>query len=43
MHDQPEATEDEQELAQERQDEEEAMRAPGHDDPDRPAEEEREA
>jgi diacylglycerol kinase family enzyme len=35
MHDNPDATEDEQELAQTgRQQEEEAMRGPGHDDPD---------
>ena len=37
MHDQPEPTEEEQEQAQGgRQAEEEAMRYPGHDDPERP-------
>jgi hypothetical protein len=35
MHDQPEPTEEEQELVPERQQEEEAMRGPGHHDPDR--------
>ena len=40
MQDQPEPTEEEQEQAQERQGEEEAMRYPGHDDPQRPPEEE---
>jgi 3,4-dihydroxy-2-butanone 4-phosphate synthase len=34
-HDQPEPTEEEQELVQERQQEEEAMRGPGHVDPER--------
>jgi hypothetical protein len=37
MHDQPQPTEEEQELANEdRQSEEEAMRYPGHDDPPSP-------
>ena len=37
MHDQPEATEEEQEQAQGgRQAEEEEMRYPGHQDPERP-------
>ena len=34
MHDQPEPTEDEQEQGPERRREEDAMRAPGHDDPE---------
>jgi hypothetical protein len=39
VHDNPEPTEEEQELAQEgRQQEEEAMRGPLHDDPDEAAE-----
>jgi hypothetical protein len=39
MHENPDATEEEQELAQtERQQEEEGMRYPGHDDPDKEAE-----
>ena len=33
MHDQPEATPDEEERAPEEQGEHEAMRGPGHDDP----------
>jgi hypothetical protein len=38
VHDNPEATEEEQELAQEgRQQEEDAMRGPGHEDPDEQA------
>ena len=39
MQDQPEPTEEEQELAQERQDEEDAMRHAGHDDPQHPPDE----
>lgn len=35
MQDQPEATEEEQEQVLDRQEEEEAMRGPGHDDPQR--------
>jgi hypothetical protein len=34
QHDQPEPTEEEQELVPERQQEEEAMRGPGHEDPE---------
>ena len=34
MHDQPEPTEEEQEQAPERVPEEDAMSAPGHDDPE---------
>jgi hypothetical protein len=41
MHDQPEATEDEQEQAtEERQSEEEAARYPGHDDLPKPDDDE---
>ena len=41
MHDQPEPTETEDELAStERQHEEESMRYPGHDDPDEATEDE---
>jgi hypothetical protein len=41
MHDQPEPTESEEELAStERQSEEEAMRYPGHDEPDEAAKDE---
>jgi hypothetical protein len=40
MHDQPEATEDEQEQVLERLQEEEAMRGPAHDDPERARERE---
>ena len=43
MHDQPEPTDTEDELAStERQHEEESMRYPGHDDPDDDAEDESE-
>lgn len=35
MHDQPEPTPEEQEQVPERQQEQEAMRGPGHDDPAR--------
>ena len=38
MHDQPQPTEEEQEQVLERQQEEEAMRYPGHDDPELPVE-----
>ncbi|HYX88069.1 MAG TPA: hypothetical protein VE753_01740 [Gaiellaceae bacterium] len=38
MHDQPEPTPEEQEQVPERQPEEEAMRGPGHDDPERATE-----
>ncbi len=38
MHQQPEPTEEEQEQVPERQQEEDAMRYPGHDDPELPAE-----
>ncbi len=34
MHDQPEPTEDEQEQGPERLEEEDAMRGPGHEDPE---------
>lgn len=40
MHEQPRATEEEQEQVQERQQEEEAMRQAGHSDPRTHAEEE---
>jgi hypothetical protein len=39
MHDQPEPTEEEQEQVPDRQGEEDAMRGPGHDDPERASEE----
>ena len=39
MHDQPEPTEEEQEQVPERQEEEDAMRGPGHDDPEHISEE----
>ena len=39
MHDQPEPTEEEQEQPPVRQEEEDAMRGPGHDDPEQVSEE----
>ena len=39
MHDQPEPSEEEQEQLPERREEEDAMRGPGHDDPERVSEE----
>jgi len=39
MHDQPKPTEKEQEQVHERQEEEDAMRGPGHDNPERVSEE----
>jgi hypothetical protein len=39
MHEQPEPTPEEQEQVTERQREEDAMRGPGHDDPERAREE----
>ena len=42
MHDQPEPTEEEQEQVPERLHEEDAMRAPGHEDPPRPDDEDAE-
>jgi hypothetical protein len=39
MHEQPEPTEEEQEQVPERLDEEDAMRGPGHEDPERAREE----
>jgi hypothetical protein len=38
MHEQPEPLEEEQEQAPERRQAEDAMRGPGHDDPERPHE-----
>jgi hypothetical protein len=43
MHDQPEPTPEEQEQVPERQREEEAMRGPGHEDPERAREDRTEA
>lgn len=43
MHDQPEPTEEEQEQGPERQAEEDAMRGPGHDDPEQAQEEDGDA
>jgi hypothetical protein len=43
MHEQPEPTEEEQEQVPERLEEEDAMRGPGHEDPERVREEQGDA